>query len=80
MLYSPNHENYTATLLGLMSIGAIPCLANPAYTGTLRFIIALFGFLVQWFYLVDVILLNEINSPAVVSGFKKVYEFLPTAQ
>ena len=33
MLSSPNHENYIATLIGLMSIGAIPCLANPAYTG-----------------------------------------------
>ena len=33
MLYGPNHINYISTFLGLMSIGAIPCLANPAYTG-----------------------------------------------
>ncbi|KAL5256200.1 hypothetical protein ACHWQZ_G011430 [Mnemiopsis leidyi] len=32
MLYSPNNENYIASLLGIMAIGAIPCLANPAYT------------------------------------------------
>ena len=37
MLYSPNNENYIATLLGIMSIGAIPCLANPAYTGRIYF-------------------------------------------
>ena len=33
MLYSPNNENYIASLIGLMAIGAVPCLANPAYTG-----------------------------------------------
>jgi len=32
MLYSPNHENYLSALLGIMSVGAVPCLANPAYT------------------------------------------------
>ena len=34
MLFSPNHENYVAAVVGIMSIGAIPCLANPSYTGT----------------------------------------------
>ena len=34
MLFSPNHENYISSVVGLMSIGAVPCLANPTYTGT----------------------------------------------
>eukprot|EP00116_Pleurobrachia_bachei_P003080 sb/3463342/ len=32
MLFSPNHENYVSSVVGLMSIGAVPCLANPSYT------------------------------------------------
>ena len=33
MVYSYNHETYIPIVVGIMSIGAIPCLANPAYTG-----------------------------------------------
>jgi len=33
MLYSPNDEYYLSVVIALMSLGAIPCLANPAYTG-----------------------------------------------